>query len=147
MTDAHSFVKESNAIDGIHRDPTDAEMAEYFRFMSLEGVGIKDMQKFVSVYRQNALLREVAGLSVWIGSYRQPSGGAAIKKQLIDLLRRAERTRQSAFETHKAYETLHPFTDGNGRSGRMLWRWQMKDIKLGFLHSWYYQTLEYGRAP
>ena len=49
-----------------------------------------------------------------------------------------------------AYEMLHPFMDGNGRSGRALWAWMM--LRLGqdpfallFLHRFYYQTLENSR--
>lgn len=45
------------------------------------------------------------------------------------------------WEVHIAYEMLHPFTDGNGRSGRMLWAWQMRNFPLDFLHTFYYQTL------
>ena len=49
--------------------------------------------------------------------------------------------------THVEYETLHPFTDCNGRSGRMIWLWQMLKqdrlvAGLSFLHSWYYSSLE-----
>ena len=40
----------------------------------------------------------------------------------------------------------HPFTDGNGRSGRALWLWQMNNhAPFGFLHTFYYQTLENSR--
>ena len=52
------------------------------------------------------------------------------------------------YDIHRRYETLHPFMDGNGRSGRILWAWQMihHDIRpglsLGFLHAFYYQTLD-----
>ncbi len=60
--------------------------------------------------------------------------------------------------SHVAYENLHPFTDGNGRSGRALWLWQMmhgtmRQVNmardLGFLHTFYYQTLNAsdGRTP
>jgi Fic family protein len=31
---------------------------------------------------------------------------------------------------HVRYEAIHPFTDGNGRTGRMLMNWER--IKLGF---------------
>ena len=53
----------------------------------------------------------------------------------------------SAYVLHCRYESLHPFTDGNGRSGRALWLWMMGGIEeapLGFLHTWYYQSLEAG---
>ena len=52
---------------------------------------------------------------------------------------------EGAWQTHNDYENLHPFTDGNGRSGRMLWAWQMRNdddaMARGFLHTFYYQTL------
>ena len=56
---------------------------------------------------------------------------------------------RTCFEAHVAYETLHPFTDGNGRSGRALWAKHMladgQDgywLERGFLHTFYYQSLE-----
>lgn len=53
--------------------------------------------------------------------------------------------RDGAYRCHVVYETLHPFTDGNGRSGRAVWLRQMGWIvraPLGFLHHFYYQTLQ-----
>ena len=51
----------------------------------------------------------------------------------------------SPFAVHVAYENLHPFMNGNGRSGRALWLWHMGGIEkvpLGFLRTWYYQSLQ-----
>ena len=47
--------------------------------------------------------------------------------------------------THCLYEELHPFLDGNGRSGRVLWLWQQRGRPtppLLFLHRFYYESLD-----
>ena len=50
------------------------------------------------------------------------------------------------WKMHVDFETLHPFMDGNGRTGRALWAWHMRRLDLdpfalSFLHRFYYQTL------
>ena len=137
--DAYNFIVESNAIEGIHREPTKEEIAEYYRFMSLEQVSIKDLVWFVNVYQPDARLRDEVGLNVRVGNYYPPKGGLLMPRLLKRILDAVDIF--NAWETHTKYESLHPFTDCNGRSGRMLWMWQMKKAPLGFLHTFYYQTL------
>jgi fido (protein-threonine AMPylation protein) len=146
--DAKTFINESNRIEGILRPPNKAEVSEFYQFMELDKITVQDMTRFVKIYQPDARLRDKVGLDVAIGGRIAARGGPMIREQLAGLLARAERpfvicesVEDSAFATHIAYELLHPFTDCNGRSGRMLWAWQMRKFPLGFLHTFYYQSL------
>jgi hypothetical protein len=131
------FLRESNKIEGILRYPSDEEIEAAERFMALEKVTVDDLQKFVSVCEPSARLRDCLGLNVRVGNHYPPKGGPDIRRELECILMQPE----VPFVTHVAYERLHPFTDCNGRSGRMLWAWQTRDLSLGFLHRYYYQSL------
>ncbi len=142
-----NFIKESNRIEGIFREPKEAEVEEYCRFMALDEIIIDDMIQFVSVYQPGAELRDRPGMNVRIGNYFPPAGDITIKTRLMDIINFANtRSKQIAHKVHIMYETLHPFMDGNGRSGRMLWVWMMQEAPLGFLHTFYYQTLAAAEA-
>lgn len=137
------FVRESNRIEGIHRNPTGDEIDAHVAFLHLPAPTVEAMQQFVSIIAPGHVLREKAGLNVRVGDHIAPSGGPNIRKELDFLL--SKLLVSDPWHTHVAYETLHPFTDGNGRSGRVLWLWQMGEAPIGFLHSFYYQTLSRSR--
>lgn len=42
-------------------------------------------------------------------------------------------------------ELLHPLTDCNGCSGRILWMWMTREAPLGFLHTFHYRALDGAR--
>ena len=106
------------------------------------------MKTFVMLVQPDAVIRDKSHLNVRIGNHIPPQGGSEVVADLMNILYEVNHNSEEPYDLHHDYETLHPFTDGNGRSGRALWLWQMtrgRDIpKLGFLHTWYYQTLQFG---
>jgi len=146
-----SFVRQSNAIEGLNHTPYRYELEALEYFLSLPYVAIEDLQDYISKIQPGAVLRDKFGLNVRVGAYRPPEGGPDIYGSLSLLLFLIRQDKIDAFDAHCAYEALHPFTDGNGRSGRALWAWQMINqrkvkIELGFLESWYRQSLfKYGK--
>jgi hypothetical protein len=138
------FVQESNRIEGIHRQPLPHEIAAHEAFLACERISVESLSGFVSAVQPDAKLRTAAGMNVQVGSFLPPRGGPEIRERLDKLLLLAKRpaTPKEVFMVHHGYENLHPFTDGNGRSGRILWLWMMGGRSpLGFLHQWYYQSL------
>ena len=142
-----AFVTESNRIEGILREPTQAELDEAEAFIRLPQVSMAMLRQFVGVYQPDAMLRDRSGLNVRVGSHVAPPGGPMIPKSLRFLVEHVNELRLHPHQIHCEYETLHPFTDCNGRSGRILWLWMMMRLTgaipaIGFLHTFYYQTLE-----
>lgn len=110
---------------------------------------IRSLTDYVNICQPGNRLRDVAGLNVQVGSYIAPAGGPEIPVALQTILDTTMDGGYDAYTAHVCYEKLHPFTDGNGRSGRALWLYHMLHVerkrnmveRLGFLHSFYYQTL------
>ena len=142
------FVAESNRIAGILRDPTEAELTAHEDLLTEEYVGLYALCEYMSAVQPEALLRDRMGLDARVGGCAPPPGGPDIEERLAGLLERMHENSLTPNTAHREYRLLHPFTGGNGRSGRALWLRQLTDRgtaglpATGFLHTWYLQTLE-----
>ena len=137
-----SFVEESNRIEGIH-EVRGGEIEAHTLLLSVARPQVVDVARFVAAI-EGGDLRQHPGMNVRVGRYYPPPGGPEIVRALVTLLQQMPDT--EPFRWHRKYEALHPFMDGNGRSGRALWLHMMggiENVPLGFLHTWYYQSLAY----
>lgn len=146
------FVTESNRIEGIGRPATDGELAAHRQFLSDESVRSGMLAAFVHKIGGGPL-RVGQGMNVRVGNHFPPLGGPAIADRLESLLRKVNANEIDPWLAHVEYETLHPFMDGNGRSGRAIWAWQIlrhnhypRTLNMGFLHPAYYAALSHSRA-
>lgn len=154
---AASFISESNHIERIDRPVQDVELDMFVGIVTKSTIGIPDLENAVDIFQKAsdlppAPLRDQPGMNVQIGNHFPPRGGYDVRVSLERILTDASPSAASAYCTHLDYEHLHPFMDGNGRSGRLLWAWQMvqaggwASLKRQFLHMFYYQTLSERRV-
>jgi hypothetical protein len=140
-------VAESLRIEGIVRLPTEDEIMEHERFTHLESLSISELEAFLKVFRPGARLRLYPGQdNIRIGSHVPPKSGEHIVAQLKALLTFINANKIDWWSAHIQFETLHPFSDGNGRLGRAiacrtLRATRPSRLDLGFLHAFYLQTL------
>lgn len=146
-----AFIRESNRIEGIHRDPTEAEIEAHRALLRVTRLDLEAVEEFVRTVA-GARLRAHHGMNVRVGSHVAPFGGPELVAATRALIDRVSDNDLSPWAAHVEYERLHPFMDGNGRSGRAIWAWQTlawsvwpNSLAMGFLHPAYYAALSGAR--
>lgn len=141
--DAEAFIRESNAIEGIYDEAEIKQSLHAWEFLIEQeeishGVICK-VQKMITINQTNlqphmrGYYRTMSKTNVSVGGRHAPDFS------LVDSLMQGwldDLAKMTPLVAHVRFESIHPFVDGNGRTGRMIYWYHC--IKTG-QHPFFYE--------
>ena len=83
---------------------------------------VRETHRRLMANRQPEIAGEYRDCPVSVGTHDQPSP-AVVRMKVEGLLQFRPATAAEVVRCHVAFETIHPFQDGNERTGRMSYYW------------------------
>lgn len=132
-----AFLCESNAIENVYNANSLVDAFEAWSFMAT-----KEVMNMDAVLRCHAILMEHQSLGVRdIGHFRKCgvtiAGRSVVDYRMVESSLRlwcasmnAVTTAEECKALHVEYEKIHPFIDGNGRTGRIFLNWARVKLNL-----------------
>lgn len=138
------YIHESNLIEGYDDPEFDKQSMKAWEFLerqpTVDRAVVQTLQKTIVESQDDLTPRERGNyryIQVWVGGHQPPNAlqvPELIENWLTDLnmvVTYPDPDGSTPKDLHKMFEYIHPFVDGNGRTGRMLMWWH--EIKLGKL--------------
>lgn len=126
MTEPREYFRESNAIEGVHDEKAIDETMDAWNhlkeFDELTHEVVKRAHGYILSNRQPDIAGEYRNAQVYVGESIPPPP-AIVESEMEKLLEWSPETPLEALEWHIAFEHIHPFADGNGRVGRLIYLW------------------------
>lgn len=129
--DLTEYFRESNAIENVYDEAAIEDMFEAWDYLQnqdeLTHEVVKGAHERILQNRQPDIAGEYRTVNVRIGSDIPPRP-AAVPGLMGELLERTPETGVEAIQWHVDFEKIHPFADGNGRIGRLLYLWHCQEV-------------------
>src|SRR5690242_12080558 len=104
------FVRESNAISGLHREPTPAEVGAHRGLLAADAIEVGNLEMFARHVEAAAVLRSGPGLA---GDATKDETDDTVASDLETIIYAARGGLATPVELHRLYRALRPFTDAN----------------------------------
>ena len=131
--DIKKYIQESNAIEDIYSLEEIQQSLVAWRYLNrlneITHYNICRLQKIITLNQidlrpnERGYYRSFSKINVTVGSKRLPSY-KNVDKLMEEWLK--DLPKMSPVIAHIRFETIHPFVDGNGRVGRMIYWWHCK---------------------
>jgi len=130
MVDLVEFVRESNAIENVHEESAIESTPDAWEYLrerdDLTHDCVCTVHEHIMGDRQPTIAGEYRNVQVYVGE-TVPTPPVAIESEMEKLLAWEPADPLAAIEWHVAFEQIHPFADGNGRVGRLLYLWHCRE--------------------
>lgn len=128
------FLNESNAIEGVYTYEALEDAKEAWEYAKLLKYLRTDKVLVIHEILMHRLDPKIAGkirkIPVYIGGREAPNAGS-IRRRMFQLFNdMCPNTETEIKNRHVEFEKIHPFEDGNGRVGRIIYNWEL--LKAGF---------------
>lgn len=126
MVDIKTFLRESNAIEGVHEEKAVETAHKAWKEIKHEEEMtksiIKKVHEILLENRQPEIAGEYRDCHVRVNTDRPP-GPDKVPELMDELVSSTPETHLEAIDWHIRFEKIHPFADGNGRAGRLIYLW------------------------
>jgi Fic family protein len=125
--DIHEYIEESNRIEGVINNRQAVEDSlDAWNYLSDQDELTHEIVLETHRRIMETLQPEISGMyrsgQVYVGDHVPPPA-EQVKPLMDELLGWTPEMSLEALQWHVEFETIHPFADGNGRTGRMCYWW------------------------
>jgi len=131
MISTRTYLKESNAIENVQAESALEQALDAWAYLDdqdeLTDKVVQRAHDILLKERQPDIAGEYRSIEVFVGDSKPPLPGV-IEPLMDNLLDWTPEDPLEAIEWHISFEQIHPFADGNGRIGRLLYLWHCKHV-------------------